>query len=58
MSFVSHFDNINLLFDGAINHCHHLVFSTVAPHNDVYTLKQMLKLDDIRDFVLAMIKEI
>ena len=47
-----------LLFDGTINHCHHLVFSTVAPNNDVYTLKQMLELDDIKEFVLAMIKEI
>ena len=58
MALVTHFHNINLLFDGTINQCHHLVLATVAPNNDVYTLSQMLKLKDIKDFVLAMIKEI
>ena len=57
-AFVTHFHNINLLFDGTINHCHYLVFSTVTPNNDVFTLSQMLKLDDIKNFVLAMLKEI
>ena len=57
-AFVAHFHNINLLFDGTINQCRHLVFSTVAPNNDLFTLSQMLKLDDIQEFVLAMLKEI
>ena len=48
---VTHFHNINLLFDGTINHCHHLVFSTVAPNNDIYTLKQMWKLGNICEFL-------
>ena len=57
-SFVTHFHNINLIFNGTINQCHHLIFSTVAPNNDVFTLKQMLQLKDIRSFVLAMMKEV
>ena len=36
MALVTHFHNINLLFDGTINQCHHLVLATVAPSN-VYT---------------------
>ena len=57
-AFVTHFHNINLLFDGTINECHHLVFATISPNNDVFTLSQMLKLKDIKDFALAMVKEI
>ena len=57
-AFVNHIQNINQLFDATINQSHFYIFNAVAETNDVYTLSQMLKLDDIRDFVLAMIKEI
>ena len=57
-AFVTHFHNMNLLFDGTINNCHHMVLATLAPQNDVYSLSQMLKLKDIKEFVLAMLKEI
>ena len=57
-SFVSHLQNINKLFDDTINQSHFYIFSVVAETNDVYTLSQMLKIGDIKDFVLAMIKEI
>ena len=57
-SFVTHIQNINKLFDDTINVSHFYIFNAVAETNDVYTLSQMLKLGDIREFVLAMIKEI
>ena len=57
-SFVTHMQNINKLFDDTINVSHFYIFNVVAETNDVYTLSQMLKLGDIREFVLAMIKEI
>ena len=55
---VCHMQNINKLFDDTINQAHFYIYNAVAEHNDVYTLSQMLKLDDIKDFVIAMIKEI
>ena len=58
LALVTHYHNINLLFDGTINQCHRLMLSTIAPNNDVYTLSEMLKLEDIKDFVLAMLKEV
>ena len=57
-AFVTHFHTMNLIFDGTRNQCHHLVLSTIASNNDVCTLSQMLKLDDIKDFALAMMKEV
>ena len=38
LALVTHYHNINLLFDGTINQCHRLMLSTIAPNNDVYTL--------------------
>jgi len=59
MALVTHFHNINTLFDGTIpNHCHHLVLATIAPKNDAFSLSQMSKLQDIKEFVLAMLKEV
>ena len=46
------------LFDSTINECHNVVFNTVASNNDVYTLREMLKLPDMIEFVIAMQKEI
>jgi len=39
-AFVTHFHNMNLLFDGTKNQCHYLVFATVAPNNDVFSLQE------------------
>ena len=57
-TFVTHLENIQTLFDDTINQCHYCSYNAAAATNDVYTLKQMLKHDDIKEFVLAMIKEI
>ena len=57
-AFVNHLQNVNKLFDDTINKSHFYTFNAVAETNDVYTLSQMLKLDDIKDFVVAMVKEI
>ena len=57
-AFMNHIQNINQLFDETINQSHFYIFNAVAETNDVHTLSQMLKLDDIRDFLLTMIKEV
>ena len=56
-AFVAHLYGINELFDETLNVGHHHAYNTVAATNDVYTLKQMLKLKDIKPFVLAMVKD-
>ena len=58
MTIVTHLQNIQSLFDDSINECHFYVFNAVASTNDVYTLKEMLKLKDVRPFEEAMMKEI
>ena len=57
-AFVAHLHGINELFDETLNVCHYYAYNAVAATNDVYTLKQMLKLKDISPFVHAMIKEV
>ena len=57
-AFVTHLENISTLYDDTINQCHYFIYNAVASTNDVYTLSQMLKLDDIKDFVIAMMKEV
>ena len=46
-AFVAHVHGINELFDETLNICHHYAYNAVAATNDVYTLKQILKLKDI-----------
>ena len=58
MTFMTHLENVKSLFDDYINECHFYIFNAVASTNDVYTLKEMLKLKDIKEFVAAMLKEI
>ena len=55
---VTHIEKIQTLVDDTIDQCHYFAFNAAAATNDVYTLKQMLRLKDIKEFVLAMIKEI
>ena len=58
MMFMTHLENVKSLFDESINECHFYIYNAVASPNDVYTLKEMLKLKDIKDFVASMLKEI
>jgi len=57
-AFATHLENVNQLFDNTICATNQMIFATVAANNDVYTLKEMLRLDDITPFVNAMLKEI
>ena len=57
-AFVTHLENIRTLFDDSINECHYFAFNASAATNDVYTLKQMLRLENIKPFIEAMMKEI
>ena len=54
---IHHLSLINQNFDGTLNYIHQHAFVTNAS-NDTYTLKDMLKQDDVADFVEAMVKEI
>ena len=55
---MTHMNNIKQLFDETINECHYIIYNATASNNVVYTLSEMQKLKDIKDFVLAMIKEV
>ena len=35
-----------------------MIFATISTNIDVYTLQEMLELDDIKPFVEAMVKEV
>jgi len=54
----THYGNMKSLFDSTINECHNVIFNVAVTTNDVYTLREMLKLQDIKEFVVAMQKEI
>ena len=58
MALATHYGKVKQLFDSTINECHNVIFNATVNNNDVYTLKQMLKLPDIKEFVIAMQKEI
>ena len=58
MMFMTHLENLKSLFDETINECHFDIYNTVASSNDAYTLKEMLKLKDVKEFVAAMLKKI
>ena len=58
LTFMTHLENIKSLFDDSINECNFCIYNAVASTNDVYTLKEMLRLKNIREFVAVMMKEI
>ena len=58
LTFLIHFENITSLFDKTINECHLYIYNAVASANDVYTLKEMLQLKIIKEFIVAMMKDI
>ena len=58
MLFLTHQENVKTLFDNSINECHFYIYNAVASTNYVYTLKEMLRLKNIKDFVIAMMKVI
>ena len=55
---VEHSHGINRLFDGTINRIHHFAFSASSDSNDTFTLSQMLKRDDVKEFAESMVKEV
>ena len=55
---VAHAHQVNMHFDSTINEIHHMVLATAKGTNDTYTLKQMLKEPDVKDFCAAMMKEV
>ena len=48
---------VNRNFDGTLNGLHHMVLASGQEHNEIFTFRDMLKQDDAKDFVAAMIKE-
>ena len=58
MLLLTHLENVKTMFDSSINECHFYICDVVASTNDVYTLKEMFRLKDIKDFVVAVMKEI
>ena len=49
---------INANFDQSLNQIHHMVLAAGKSFNEVYTFREMLKQEDKKDFVEAMVKEI
>ena len=58
MVMLTHCGNMKTLFDSTINEYNAVIFNVLTTNNDVYTLRQMLKLQDIKEFVIAMQREI
>ena len=58
MVMLTHCGKMKTLFDSTINNCNAVIFNALTTTNDVYTLRQMLKLPYIKEFVIAMQKEI
>ena len=50
--------NINSLIDGTINKVKHIALMAESATNDKYTLTEMFKQEDVREFVQAMVKEV
>ena len=49
---------VNQHVDGTLNYLHPLAFATKNSSNDTYTFKDMLKQDDVHNFMEAMTVEI
>ena len=58
LALATHYGNVKQLFDTTINECHNVIFNAEVTNNNFYTLKEMLKLPDVKEFVIAMQKEI
>ena len=54
----SYAENVSSLIDNTINNIPHFCLNTDASSNDTFTLTEMLKQDDISEFVKAMVKEV
>ena len=55
---IAHLSVVNQHFDGTLNYLHPLTFTTKNSSNDTYTLKDMLKQDDVHNFMETMTVEI
>lgn len=51
-------EQANTLFDGTLNKVHNMAFTAVGDSNDVYTFREVLKQEDLPDFISAMVKEV
>jgi hypothetical protein len=54
---VNRFHEANVLFDGTLNAVHNVLTTDVST-NEVYTYSQVMKQDDIEDFLRAMEEEV
>ena len=54
----AYFENANTLFDQTVNNWQPMSFAADQEQNENYAFENMLKQDDVKDFVLAMKKEI
>ena len=50
--------NINILLDGTIHEVKHIVLKADSTTNDTHTLIEMLKQDDVQEFMQAMVKKV
>ncbi len=50
-------DIVNANFDGTLNEIHHMVFAAGKENNKCFTYQEMLKQEDAKDFISAMLKE-
>ena len=55
---VAHLSVVNQNVDEKLNYMHPLAFTTKNSSNDTFTLKEMLKQEDVSSFVEAMTKEV
>ena len=56
--YAAHLSVANQHFDGTLNYLHPLLFATKISSNDKHTLKEMLKHDDVINFMEAMNVEV
>ena len=55
---VCYANNVSALFDSTLNNILHFCLHTDVSTNDTFTLSELLKQDNIRGFVEAMVKEV
>ena len=58
VSSIDYFHCLNTHFDGTLNDVSAFSLATINDTNDAYTFSEMLRQDDVPEFVHAMIKEI
>ncbi|KAL7464856.1 hypothetical protein ACHAXS_005184 [Conticribra weissflogii] len=54
---INKFEVVNANFDGTLNAMHHMVLTAGKENNECYTYYEMLRQEDAKDFIQAMIVE-